>query len=203
VEMKSIFVLLQLLGVAGIAFGNSYLAEFETARKRFEAKETLSYGLACNYEDEEKRLKFNAELHRLMSGITSVTAFSTAARSMTEVTNSVEALCSPKQNLQCNKGTSTCDCVQPNPDLPVNITAVRDGNACKLSSGSTCLPPEKGKVDECKSGTRCIMEESKVNCDYNTISQSFLAGGRYASFDFLNIFKTNYNALASGICKCL
>jgi len=195
--MLAFGILLHLLAIVLPAFANSVLQELDSAAERYEAKNTLKYGDTCDYPSEERRMRFEIGLNRLWSEGTTYTALEKAATELDKMTDSNKLMCDYHgSSLNCNKETNKCDCVKYNPEMPVNLTTIREGEACRATQGSTCMP-----TDPCVSGKSCRLSNDGVTtCTAEMVSN--LLKKNISSTDFLDM-KAFYLAFTQGICKCL
>jgi len=184
---------------------DAHYMEFVDALTRYQAKNTLNYGQECDRAAEARRISFTAEAHKILSKITEMQKFSTVARLLDALSNSVESLCNARVNLICNKETSKCDCFKYIPELPWNITNIRENGACHTVKGSSCSPLSAETSYECLSGTKCsIVEDGVTACEFEAIVSSLLKRNKLSpSSTWLDRFRVGTIESAAGFCKCL
>ena len=182
-----------------------YEAEYDAAQKRYEEKEVLDYGDSCSWTDDRKRIVQRIREEFAFSTITSKLTFRRVAQEIEDLILSTGNLCKNGEDyLECRQSTGKCDCELVNSkESPVNITTVREGNACRITRGSTCQPSGVGLESPCVSGTTCKIKSTGVTCTTASIGQELLRTNAYTNWDQVSMFRISYRSMVNGICQCL
>lgn len=201
------FLLLSLVILPSSSTGAD-LREIAETTAALEAKNILSYGDQCNFSQEKQREKVGKDMIAGLSAMDS-NRLQRSLNQLISLATSSGNFCNSLKNLQC-QSSGKCGCAVTEVQ-GIRMTSIREGSACRLDRGSSCIPTEslaslgsRAPDLRCKDRTSCQLKSDRSVCTHNRMMQEIMG-----SFD-MSRMRSNPRAFTShvmnkmkeGLCHC-